>query len=291
MPGVTVGLPVGGGLHEFEFAVRSVFAQTYSNWELVVVCDGSPDDIVQRALQIADERVRVVVHPENLGLASRLNEIAGLATAEYVARLDADDMMHPNRLTKSLEFLILNPDVDVLGSGSYLINADNGLEGAYREPELPKKLSGYLSSGVFSHPTVTFKAEWARRNPYDPARIRTEDKELWLRAAAASSYSKLADRLLFCRVPKDLSVTKQALTAKYDRKLLREMGPTVTLKPHIWVKLGQSLLKQILFLFAHRVGLLPLIYRTKFSPLSESEYRSSLGAIDLVMNTRVPGWK
>ncbi len=286
-----MGLPVGDGLHEFELAVRSVFAQTYSDWELVIICDGSPDEIVQRARQIEDERVRVVIHAENRGLATRLNEIAGLATAEYTARMDADDMMHPDRLAKSVEFLDLNPDVDVLGSGSYLINAYNGVEGAYREPDLPKKLFGYLNSGVFSHPTVTFKTEWARRNPYDPARIRTEDKELWLRTAAESSYSKLTNRLLFCRVPENLSVAKQALTAKYDRRLLRELGPRVASKRRIWMKLIESLLKQVIFRLAHSGGLLSLVYRTKFSPLSEVEILESAEVIDLVTNTQIPGWK
>lgn len=291
MPGVTVGLPVGDGLHEFELAVRSVFAQTFCDWELIIICDGSPEGIVKRALEIEDERVRTVIHEDNRGLAHRLNEIAGLATAHYIARMDADDIMHPDRLTKSLEFLRLNPDVDVVGSGSYLINAENGVEGAYREPDLPKKLSGYLNSGVFSHPTVTFKTDWARSNPYDPTRIRTEDKELWLRAAASSSYSKLNNRLLFCRVPENLSVTKQAVTARYDRRLLRELGPKVASKPQIWVRLAKSRLKQTVFRFAHRGGLMSLIYRTKFSPLSDRELLQSMEIVDRVAKTPVPGWK
>jgi glycosyltransferase involved in cell wall biosynthesis len=291
MPGVTVGLPVGDGLHEFELAVRSVFAQTYSDWELIVICDGSPDSIVKRAQQIEDERVRIVVHPENRGLAYRLNEIARLATAKYIARMDADDIMHPCRLSKSLDFLRLNPGVDVVGSGSYLINANNGVEGAYREPDLPKKLSGYLNSGVFSHPTVTFKTVWALSNPYDPTRIRTEDKELWLRAAGTSSYSKMDNRLLFCRVPQDLSVTKQQLTAKYDRQLLRELGPKVASKPRIWMKVIESLVKQKVFSFAHRGGFLSFVYRTKFSRLSEREFVESAEMVELVTNTEVPGWE
>lgn len=290
MPGVTVGLPVGGGVYEFELAVRSVFAQTYTDWELLIVCDGSPDDVVQRALQVKDSRVRVIVHPDNRGLAFRLNEIAGLAAADFIARMDADDMMHPDRLAKTLEFLAANPHVDVVGSGSYLINSDNTVQGAYREPDLPNKLSGYLNSGVFSHPTVTFKKAWALKNPYDPTRIRTEDKELWLRTAATSSFAKLTDRLLFCKVPLDLSVAKQALTAKYDRKLVRELGPTVASNSQIASKVLKSWLKQIVFGLAQRGGLLSLIYRSKFHALTPVERMEATAVVDKLTRTPVPGW-
>lgn len=290
MPGVTVGLPVGGGLYEFELAVRSVFAQTYADWELLIVCDGSPDDVVQRALQVKDNRVRVIVHPDNRGLAFRLNEIAGLAAADFIARMDADDMMHPDRLAKTFEFLAANPHVDVVGSGSYLINSDNTVQGSYREPDLPDKLSGYLNSGVFSHPTVTFKKAWALKNPYDPTRIRTEDKELWLRTAATSSFAKLTDRLLFCKVPLELSVAKQALTAKYDRKLLRELGPKVASNSQIASKVLGSWLKQLVFGMAQRGGLLSLIYRSKFHPLDPVEKMVATAVVEKVARTPVPGW-
>lgn len=290
MPGVTVGLPVGAGVYEFELAVRSVFAQTYTDWELLIVCDGSPDDVVQRALQVSDSRVRVIVHPENRGLAFRLNELAGLAAADFIARMDADDMMHPDRLARTLKFLAANPQVDVVGSGSYLINSDNTVQGAYREPGLPNKLSGYLNSGVFSHPTVTFKKAWAIQNPYDPTRIRTEDKELWLRTAATSSFAKLTDRLLFCKVPLELSVAKQALTAEYDRKLVRELGPKVASNSQIASKVIKSWLKQIVFGLAQRCGLLPLIYRSKFHALSPVEKMEATAAVEKLTRTPVPGW-
>ncbi|WLQ07130.1 glycosyltransferase family 2 protein [Arthrobacter oryzae] len=290
MTNITVGLPVVDGVAEFEFAVRSIFAQTYSDWELIVVCDGSPAALVDRAFQIDDRRVRVIPHRENMGLAHRLNEINSLARHSYIARMDSDDVMHPSRLSVLADFLKENSLVDVVGSASYLINDSNEVEGAYKEPTLPEKLCGYLDSGVFSHPTVVYKAEWALRNPYDPTRVRTEDKELWLRGASSSVYAKVTDRLLFCKVPRSLSVSKQALTAKYDRKLLRDYGPGISSKFYVNFKLGQSLLKQIAFSLSHSVGLMSLIYRTKFSQLPDSERRDAQLVLDSILDTRVPGW-
>ena len=99
---VTIAIPFYNPGPAFEDAIKSVFAQTYTNWELLLVNDGSTDDSLEKALAIKDSRVQVINDGKNLGLGARLNQIAQLASGEYLARMDADDIMHPERIENKL---------------------------------------------------------------------------------------------------------------------------------------------------------------------------------------------
>ena len=270
--------------------MRSIFAQSEQHWELIVVCDGAPDILVTRLLQITDKRVKVIVHHENRGLPFRLNEIANTAEAEYLARMDSDDVMHPERLATQLAYLESHPTVDVLGSASFLMTETNVLSGRYREPALPNRSAGYLQSGVFSHPTVIFKTAWAVSNPYESSWVRTEDKELWLRTSSHSTFEKIAAPLLYCRVPLDLSVPKQALTAKWDRRLIRRFGPPNSSRIHVATLIAKSHLKQRLFQFACVIGLSRRVHSRKASPLDNVSQRIAEADLDIALSTSVPGW-
>jgi glycosyltransferase involved in cell wall biosynthesis len=289
-PRVSVGLPVAGGIVDTERAVRSVFAQTEPNWELIIVCDGAPSELVNRMRQITDPRVTVRDHSQNMGLPTRLNEISQIAASEYVARMDSDDVMHPKRLEIQLGYMDLNRDVDVLGSGSYLIDELNEVRGQYREPPLPTRKSGFLQSGIFSHPTVMFRTKWSLENPYDPSRIRTEDKDLWLRASGHSRYEKLQDNLLYCQVPKALSIEKQALTARRDRRLIRELGRSVAPRHHVCSKLAESRVKQVIFWISGMLGQTTRLHRTKYKLLSQKELEQAQETLQIASATAVPGW-
>lgn len=287
---VTIGLPVGSDLDGFEQAVRSVFAQTDESWKLLIVCDGSPEAIVERALAIDDDRVMVVVGTQNEGLAFRLNQISQLAQTEYVMRMDGDDIMHPSRLELQMRYLSQHPDVDVLGSGSYLIDEKARVCGSYKEPALPNKLSGFLANGVFSHPTVVFKREWSIANPYETKWLRTEDKELWLRAARASRYAKIEDRLVYCRVPVALSITKQSFTAGYDRKLVRTAGRAVASQVRIAGYILKSHIKQFVFRCLVTLGQSEIVHRSKYHPLNAVELAAAELDIRRSLSAEVRGW-
>ncbi len=94
-PLVTVGLPVYNPGSFLSWAIRSVFAQTYSSWELVVVDDGSTDGSLERLRKIEDPRVRVLTDGKRRGLPYRLNQVLEEASGDFIARMDADDLMDP----------------------------------------------------------------------------------------------------------------------------------------------------------------------------------------------------
>ena len=119
---VSIGIPFFNPGQAFEPAVRSVFAQTFTDWELFLVDDGSTDGSLERARAITDSRVTVVTDGANRGLCERLNQIARLARHDLLCRMDADDVMHPARLAQQVDWMRRNPDVDVLGAQAITID-------------------------------------------------------------------------------------------------------------------------------------------------------------------------
>ncbi|WP_244963021.1 glycosyltransferase [Nocardioides dongkuii] len=288
---VTIGLPVRHELASFRVAVRSVFAQSYQDWRLIIVCDGSSAEVVDAAQQISDARVSVVADGESRGLSARLNEITRAATTELVARMDADDVMHSERLALQIAAFRSDPHLDLLATRAYLIDEYDEIHGTYREPPIPTGIAGYLQNGVFTHPTVMFRRTWGVAYPYNEEWLRTEDKEVWFRAAPTSKFSRLETPLLYYRVPKRLSIQKQSRTASYDRKFhrahARAAGASVSSRS---VYLGKSLVKQGIFAAGVTVGWGPRILASKASPLSQDERRRAERELAVVSNVGVPGW-
>src|SRR5688572_8039312 len=110
-PCVTVGIPFLNGKRTLVDAVRSVFAQTFTDWELILMDDGSTDGSADLVRGIDDPRVRLVSDGVNRGLCDRLNQIASLAQGRYLARMDADDLMHAQRLERQVAYLNRHADV------------------------------------------------------------------------------------------------------------------------------------------------------------------------------------
>ena len=102
---VTIGIPFLNARRTLADAVRSVFAQTHGDWELLLVDDGSTDGSSDVVRQLLDPRVRLLADGVTLGLCARLNQIAAAARGAYLARMDADDLMHPERIARQLEHL------------------------------------------------------------------------------------------------------------------------------------------------------------------------------------------
>ena len=287
---ITIGLPVRSDIYSFEQCIRSIFAQTFKNWTLIILCDGAEPAIVELALAIEDPRVQVIVDNSNMGLPYRLNQITQMAQTKYVARMDADDLMLPSRLQLQLDFLKKNPGIDVLACRSFLINESASPQGLYKEPDLPEVAAGFLENGVLSHPAIIFSRKWGLKNPYDPAWIRTEDKELWLRTCEFTRFAKLPDVLMLIRVPAEISYAKVALTSKYNRKLVRIYGPRYSSWLSTFYVILKISIKKHLLRFLQTIGLKKIIYSHKRIQISPSEITEIQSQINLILLTAVPGW-
>jgi glycosyltransferase involved in cell wall biosynthesis len=206
---VTIGLPFYKDGKTLLDAIRSVFAQTFSDWELILVDDGSADGSLEIARSINDSRVRVISDGINKGLACRLNQIAQLAQGKYIARMDADDLMHSERLERQVRFLEENPNVDVVGTGSYSIDLSGRPIGIRESRPVDSTNYAVLKNSVFIHPSITGRTEWFRENPYDESEDfrRAEDYELWCRTFQSSCFANLEEPLFFYREANSISIS------------------------------------------------------------------------------------
>lgn len=196
-PIITVGLPLFNQAKFLDVALQSVVNQVFADWELILVDDGSTDDslLIAQRWAASDPRIRVIADGHNRGLSTRLNQIARLATGQYLARMDADDKMLANRLARQVEFLTQNPTVDVLGNAARLID-ETGNEIGVVSPTIPRTIGEAARRGCFVHPTVTGKTAWFRQNPYRETLRFAEDHDLWVRTFSASKFAFLPEILL-----------------------------------------------------------------------------------------------
>ncbi|BBF22586.1 glycosyltransferase [Sutterella megalosphaeroides] len=162
-------------------AIESVLSQTYRDFELLLLNDGStnPDTLATlAAFEKADDRVRLIHNPENMGLAKTLNRGLTLARYDWIARMDSDDISEPQRFEKQVEFFKTHPDITVLGTG---MNMFGELEAAGQNPEHHDEIATMmLNRCAIAHPTVMF-----RKNPilasggYPIDYPNAEDYALW----------------------------------------------------------------------------------------------------------------
>jgi glycosyltransferase involved in cell wall biosynthesis len=201
-PVVTVGLPFFNHAEFLDTAIQSVVNQTFADWELWLVDDGSTDNSLEIAYRWAasDSRIRVITDGNNRGLPARLNQIARLATGQSLARMDADDQMLPDRLTFHIGFLKDNPTVDVVGSAAWLID-ETGQPVGVLSPTVPRTIIEVARRGCFVHPTMTGKTAWFRQNPYNETLRFVEDHDLWVRTFSTATFHNLPEILLNYRQP------------------------------------------------------------------------------------------
>ena len=196
-------------------AIESILNQTLTNLEFIIVDDGSTDnslEIFQSYIKI-DNRVKVIVNPENIGLAKSLNRGISIARGKYIARMDADDISLPRRLIKQLDFLESNPEIDVVGSNYTRIDTHSNVLTTTDKPTSPALIWWNLYFGnPIAHPTVMM-----RRSLFLDGKIRydeqipvAQDYHLWHQVIEDHSISNIPESLLLYRVHPE-SVTSKNL--------------------------------------------------------------------------------
>ncbi|HYP13746.1 MAG TPA: glycosyltransferase, partial [Bryobacteraceae bacterium] len=193
---------------DFKLAIQSVFAQTFTDWELILMDDGSTDGSLEYAQSIDDRRVRVVSDGTQRNLNYRLNQMIDLARGEYIARMDADDVMHPERLAKQHAELQRHSNDTVVGTAAWSLDVANHVVGL--RPMRNVQRHGFAATASFMHPTVAASTEWFRRYRYSESFIfhRSQDAELWFRSSPESRFVTIEEPLLFYREVGNFSFNK-----------------------------------------------------------------------------------
>jgi glycosyltransferase involved in cell wall biosynthesis len=197
MPKVTLLLPVHNAAKTLARSIDSILDQTYIDWKLLILEDGSTDDSLTVAQGFNDNRIQIISDCLHLGIVARLNQGIQLAESQYIARMDADDVAHPNRLKKQIEFLEVNPKVDLVGTAISVLNEKEKVVEKRIFPVSHTEIidKPWLKTISVAHPTWCGRKEWFRKWQYREF-IRNEDQELLLRAHHESTYANLPDVLL-----------------------------------------------------------------------------------------------
>jgi glycosyltransferase involved in cell wall biosynthesis len=187
MPRVTLCLPIYNAERFLEEAVRSVRNQTLDDFEVIAVLDGCTDRSEEVLRGCVDERFRIVKKDVNEGIVAASNLVLRESRSVYNGRMDADDVMEPQRLRRQAEFLDSHPEVDVVGT--WYDEIDDTGKRVKRPYPLPATHEGLRSAfrryTAIGGPTVMFRTERIRAlGGYDTRYFIAEDLSLWLRCMA-----------------------------------------------------------------------------------------------------------
>ena len=204
-PGVvSVVMAVRNGQAYLVDAIDSILSQTYSDFEFIIVDDGSTDSTssILEQYKRQDQRVRVLYRRQS-GLVSSLNAGCAEARGVYIARMDADDVSVASRLANQIDFLTSNPDIALVGSAFTLTN-DAGETGEIffkptRHSEIEKELLN--GNNAFLHPSVVMRRDaFEAVGGYRQSFVHAEDYDLWLRFVERYKTANLNDSLLHYRI-------------------------------------------------------------------------------------------
>ena len=212
MPEITILMPVRNGEKYIKESIASILKQTFTDFELLIMDDGSTDRTVERIERYTDERIRLIRRKHNF--IRNLNEGLELALGAYIARMDADDIMHTERLRIQLKRMKKNPNITVCGTWAKIFS-DKGNERNvfhFGHEIICEPVLELLKYNMLLHPSVMVKKEFLfnhhikyQNYPY------VEDYKLWFDIAKAGGilFVEPQELMMLRRSDTQVTVTKK----------------------------------------------------------------------------------
>lgn len=286
---VTIAIPFYNAEETILDAVRSVFAQTHENWELLLIDDGSKDKSLELVQQIKDPRVSVYSDGKNLKLAARLNQIVDLAKYDYIARMDADDLMSPDRIEKLINILI-NENYDLVSCGTYSIKMNNSYNGYRGNYEEKYSFEGILNkSQKFLHAGLIARKSWYQRNRYNEQIPVGQDTHLWLSASKALDFNakSISDPLYMYREEGNVTIKKLIKAYQVERDFYAPMIDNTLFK---YKYITKSWLKTLIVKTMSIFGSLDyLLNRRNKSKIDENLIEYFNTSLKKINSVKIPG--
>jgi glycosyltransferase involved in cell wall biosynthesis len=191
-------MPVYNGQQYLQESIGSILKQTFSDFEFLIINDGSTDKSRDIILEYNDNRIRFIENKKNIGLITTLNKGIQEAKGKYIARMDADDVSRADRLLKQVDFLESNPSYGMVGSWCSVINSAKKIEYHTSHASLQFALLNYC---CFVHPSVMLRKSVLTENQlyFDSHFVHSEDYELWTRLLTKTKVANLPEHLLSYR--------------------------------------------------------------------------------------------
>ncbi len=209
-------------------AIESIFAQSYANWELILCDDGSTDETYTTAEKYVKQRPAQCVllrNETNKKLSYTLNRCLHAASGELIARMDADDISHPDRFEKQVRFLQEHPDIQLVGTAMRVFD-ESGYHGVRHPPALPDS-TDLISGTPFFHATIlAYKHVYDALHGYslEKRADRVEDIDLWFRFFAHHFNGGNLDAALYDVRENMSAIKRRTLCARIHSIQTRAVG-------------------------------------------------------------------
>ena len=225
-------LPVYNAASFLSEAIESIINQSFKDFELIILNDGSSDASKDIIFSFKDTRIKYIENETNLGLIKTLNKGIDICNGKYIFRMDADDICEPQRLEKQIFFMEKNPDIGVCGTWAQVINNKGEITGKIVNQTAPSFLSvSLLFSVPLVHPAVCFRASILKKHLYHEVLI-AEDFDLWSRLDKETKMANLPEYLFRYRWhDTNISKEKQHLQEQNKEMLIRRGLSELKLNP------------------------------------------------------------
>lgn len=234
MPIISVVLPVYNGEKYLKEAIDSILQQTYADFELIIINDGSTDQTENIIESYQDPRINYLKNEHNSGIVVSLNKGLDAAKGKYIARMDADDIADPQRFQKQKVYLDRHPNIGVVGS-SMLVFDEYGKEMLFPYAASPNRAKAELFfNSSLGHPTVMLRKECIKGIRYEAEYQGLEDFVMWWRIAQHYDIGSLTEPLLHYRKHSN-QITKTRSPehyARFDQFTLERIGSLLD-KPNV----------------------------------------------------------
>ena len=185
-------------------SIDSVLNQTYSNFEFIIIDDGSTDDSLEFIKSYDDPRIKLIVNEENIGLTKSLNEGFEVAQGEFITRMDSDDICYPERFEKQIEYIKGHPDTIVCGAWAKVIGKDNVLRiepwccGSIEDMESYRINLLFSNDPTIIHPSVVFNHRLLLKYhiKYDDRYKYSQDYRMWVECSRYANIHILNEYLI-----------------------------------------------------------------------------------------------
>ena len=175
-------------------AIDSILNQTFTDFEFIIINDGSTDSTKDIILSYNDKRIKLINNEKNLFLATSLNKGIKLAKGKYIARMDADDISLPERFEIQYKFMEENQDIDICGTWFQMFGDENRI---VKHPETNDEIKfAMFNNSALGHPTIIFNSRIKPLFVYEEKQLGFEDYKLWLNLAISVKISNIQKVLL-----------------------------------------------------------------------------------------------
>jgi len=214
-PPISVLMAVRNGGKYTAKAIESILLQDFSNFLFIIIDDASTDGTYRNVLSFNDSRIRLIRNRQRLGVTASLNKGLWLAIGKYIARMDADDISHADRLSLQYEYLEEHPEVAVLGTWARDIDSEGRVIGIRRTPTNKWELIAEIFFfNPIVHPTVMFRKDVVMKvGGYDPGIVNAQDYDLWLKILQRGGILANLPKILL-----DYRATKKPLVKQLNQK-------------------------------------------------------------------------